>query len=384
MLTGNYPLINRLTMQISMYSVAEKRKTLLLHITGWCIFIIYIYTTNYFVDHNLKFIPTALFLIPHLSTFYIVLYFLNLNIGRKILWGIAVFFIVFIIMSAASYIFFYLFLPLLGFTLYYTEELRNFIQSAVHSYVQFFAFALLYYYFTGNTRKERELRIMQQENAKIEQKRITQERDNALLREQEIKARKEKLELEFAFLQSQINPHFLYNTLNVLFSQALKVSNELAENISKMSEIIRYSMESVEYKIQAVSLQKELEHLQILIDINSIRFGKSCFISYQVEGEAEGQLIPPLIFITVVENAFKYGDIRDSVNPLCIQVKLRPGHLYFYCRNKKKTGRISARSLNIGLKNLRHRLAAAFSDRYHIETMNEEEFYTFKLTINSM
>ncbi|MFT4019746.1 MAG: hypothetical protein QM668_22470, partial [Agriterribacter sp.] len=132
-----------------------------------------------------------------------------------------------------------------------------------------------------------------------------------------------------------------------------------------------------------VSLQQELRHLQILIDINTMRFGKLCFIDYNIEGQAEDQLIPPLVLITVVENAFKYGDIRDSNNPLTIKVGLRPGHMHFYCRNKKLKLKPPS-SHNIGIKNLRQRLDVLFNDRYHIETINEVEFYTFELTINSI
>lgn len=355
-----------------------------LHVLVWLIYTSYIYFTNYMVNENIHVISTILFLVPHCVTFYTILYFLKLPTKRKILWGIVVFIFSFPALSFMSYLLFFWILPPMGIKLYSKEDIGNFLHSAGLSYLQFFAFALLYYYVTGATRKERELRIMQEKNAKIEQERITQERDNALLREKEMKVREEKLAFEFAFLQSQINPHFLYNTLNVLFSQALKVSNELADNISKMSEIIRYSMESVEYKIQAVSLQKELEHLQILIDINSMRFGKLYFIDYNVEGKVESQLIPPLVFITVVENAFKYGDIRDRENPLCINIKLRPGHLHFFCKNKKKKGKVSIPSHNIGLKNIRYRLDTAFNNRYHLATINEEEFYTFELTINSI
>ncbi|MFT3947193.1 MAG: histidine kinase [Agriterribacter sp.] len=286
-------------------------------------------------------------------------------------------------MAAASYIFFYFLLPIFGFTLYYTKEFINFIQSAVLGYVQFFTFALLYFYFSNNVRKERALRLLSEENTLVTQQKITQELDNALLREKEMKMEQEKMEIENAFFQSQINPHFLYNTLNVLFSQALKIAPELATNISNMSEIIRYSLENSAFKVKAVSLQKELDHLQILIDINALRFGKEYFVEYTIEGHVEDQIIPPLVLITAVENAFKYGNIRDSENPLTIKVTLRPGHMHFYCRNKKRQGKLSFSSHNIGIKNLHYRLDIAFQDRHHIETINEKEFYTFKLVINS-
>ncbi|MFT3701197.1 MAG: sensor histidine kinase [Agriterribacter sp.] len=355
-----------------------------LHILAWLTYTTYIYLTNYVANDRLHFIPTLLFLLPYYTTFYVVLFFLNIPSKHKIAWGISVFFIVFIIMSSVSYLLIYWTLPIIGVTLYSSSEMNSFIQGAVLGYVQFFAYALLYYYFSSTLKKERELRLLHEENTKIEQQKVKQELDNVLLREKQMQVNQEKLAFEYAFLQSQINPHFLYNTLNVLFSQALKISPELAGNISKMSEIMRYSMESVEYKIPLVSIQKELDHLQILIDINVMRFGNGTFIDFRQEGQSEGQLIPPLSFITVIENAFKYGEIKDSANPLCIIIKLRPGHVYFYCRNKKKKNKTPLPSHNIGLKNLRYRLNTIFNDRYHLDIIDEEEFYTLELTITSI
>lgn len=360
----------------------KKNKSILLHVGAWLIYTIYIYLTNYVANPNVHLIPTLLFLIPYYITFYIVLYFLRFPIRRKVLWSVIVFFLVFVIMSAFSYIFIYSLLPLFGITLYSSGDLRSFVQGAIVGYGQFFAYALLYYYFSSTLRKERELRILQLENASIEQEKITRELDIVKLTAKEIKTKEEKLAFEYAFLQSQINPHFLYNTLNVLLSQALKISKELAANISKMSEIIRYSMESVEYKITTVPIHKELEHLQILIDINIMRFGNPYFIDFIIEGKAQDHQIPPMAFITIVENAFKYGNIRDGNNPVCIHIKLHPSYVCFFCRNKKKKSTTALTSHHIGIKNLRYRLNAAFNDRYQMDIVDEEEFYSFKLNIN--
>jgi len=192
---------------------------------------------------------------------------------------------------------------------------------------------------------------------------------------------KEKIAFEFAFVQSQINPHFLYNTLNVVFAQALKISPQLALNISKMSEIIRYSMENVGLNIPMVSVEKELEQLKLLIEINALRFGQPYYINFHIEGQSSNQLIPPLSFITVVENAFKYGDIRDSKYPVTIKVKLWHDRISFSCKNKKKQLNNPLPSTNIGIKNLRYRLHAAFKDRFQIQCCNEDCFYTLELII---
>lgn len=362
----------------------KKMHPVVIHISAWICYTCYIFLTNYVANPALRFFDTVTFLIPYYLTFYVILYFLNLYKNKNLAWSIASFFIVFFIMAAFGYGFIYWLLPLAGLKLYSHNEFRHFIQAAVLGYVQFFTYAMLYFYFNKAIRKERKLRVVQEEKARVEQQKIQRELENALLKQQELKAIQEKLEFEYAFLQSQINPHFLYNTLNVLYSQALKVSSSLADNISKLSDIMRYSMESVEYKLALVSVQKELDNLQTLIEINDLRFANALSIEYQVDGVAEGQLIPPLSMITVVENAFKYGDIQDAANPLQIKVDLRPGRLYFFCRNKKKKNNLESSSHSIGIKNITNRLNAAFQDRYKMKMLNEQDFYTFELTINSL
>lgn len=354
----------------------------LLHLCIWSLYVFFIYLINYIVNRQLHILPTALFLLPHCLTFYVVLYFLRMSATHRLLWSIVVFLVVFVIMSASAYLFFYGLLPRFGITLYRTTELSSFLQGAVMGYLQFYGYALLYYYFTGALKKERDIRALGEKHAEVERQKMAQELDNARLREKELQIRQEKMLMEYAFLQSQINPHFLFNTLNVLMAQAQKISGPLAVNIARLSQIIRYSLDSVEYKVPVVTLKKELDHLRILIDINAMRFGNSCHVDLKVEGKPEDQLVPPLAFITVVENAFKYGDIHDSAHPLCIRLKLRPGFLHFSCRNKKKKTVLPQPSYHIGIRNLHERLQSAFNDRYRMDIINEDDFYTFKLIIN--
>ena len=184
-------------------------------------------------------------------------------------------------------------------------------------------------------------------------------------------------------MRAQINPHFLHNTLNVLFSQALDYSQDLADNILKLSRIMRYSLESLEYESGKVSIQKELEHLQTLLEINTMRFGDSKTIEYSVEGQITGQMLPPLSIMTIVENAFKYGDLKDPSNPMQIKIVLKPNEIYFYCRNKKKKNNILLSSTNIGIANLSKRLDVTFKGMYEMKASDELEFYTLELIVKN-
>ena len=354
----------------------RKIKKALLHITAWIIYGVFLYGTNLLTKPNVTIIDTLFYLIPFCITFYISVYCLHLYKAKGVLWSIASFFIVFIVMASIGYIYIYFLLPSVGIVVYTSKDFKSFIQEALWGYVRFFAFALLYFYVTQSFKKEQALRLLQQQKSQ-------KELENAILKQQEFKAQQEKLQFEHAFLRSQINPHFLHNTLNTLFSEAMDYSPELAENILKLSSIMRYSLEALEFESGKVSVKKELEHLQTLIDINNLRFGKSKTIEYNVEGELDSQMVPPLSFITIVENAFKYGDLKDPENPLTIQVALKKEEVYFYCRNKIKKSNLQFSSSHIGITNLEKRLDVAFKNKYEMKTSKEGNLYIFELTVKT-
>ncbi len=348
----------------------------LIHVSAWIVYASFIYTANFLANPAVKVLPTLFFLLPFCITFYVSIYCLRLYKQKGVLWSVISFFVVFLLMSAFGYAYVYLLLPVVGIKLYGSKQFGYFLEAAVLGYVQYFSYAMLYFYVSESFKRERALR-------QLEKEKLRNELENAMLKQNELKAEKDKLLFEYAFLRSQVNPHFLHNTLNVLFSQALEHSSELADNIAKLSKIMRYSMESVEFESDKVLVKKELDHLQLLMDIHNIRFGDSKVIDCIVEGEEDGQMLPPLSIITIVENAFKYGDLKDPGSPLTIRVKLRPSQVYFYCRNKKRKNNIELSSHNIGISNLHKRLDVAFSGKYLTHASEDEHFYCFELTVNS-
>jgi len=340
-------------------------------------------------------------LLPFIATFYLNVYCLGLYKKINILWSVLSFFIVFALMASVGYLYIYLFLPSAGVTIFSTKDFNAFLHEALLGYVRYFAYAAFYFYARETAKNERQLRIVQGEKSKIEREKIERDLENALLKQMELQEKvkhekekhdlekeklqlvTEKLQLEFAFLRAQINPHFLHNTLNVLFSKALNFSPELADNILKLSRIMRYSIESLEYENGRVPVQKELENLQILLDIHNMRFGDSKIIKYSSEGEANGQMLPPLSFLTIIENAFKYGDLKDPDHPMEIKVVLKPRDIYFYCFNKKKRNFVSISSTHIGITNLSKRLDESFKNKYEIKVTEEKEFYKCELYIKN-
>jgi LytS/YehU family sensor histidine kinase len=332
--------------------------------------------TSLLTRPEVGFFDTSMFLLPFIVTFYVSVFILNLYQQKGILWIIASFFIVFIVMASLGYLYIYLFLPKLTVILFTTRDFKPFMQDALRGYVRFFSFALLYFYIQKTLKNQLIVRRLEQEKA---QKEI----ENWKLKQQELKAQKEKLQYEYAFLRSQINPHFLHNTLNTFFSEAMQFSPVLANNILKLSSIMRYSMESLEFDSGKVNVRKELEHLETLIEINNLRFGETQTIIYDIKGELRGQMVPPLSFITIVENAFKYGDISAKENPLIINVVLRPNEVYFYCKNKIRNVGLQLSSNNIGISNLEKRLDVAFKDKYDMKVTKENDVYIFELRVSN-
>lgn len=320
------------------------------HALAWLAYDILLYLVNYISTPAAKFIDVLCLSIMYALVFYSNLYLLQrfMKKGTVIL---AVIFILlsFVLLAITGYYYVTMLLPTIGIQIYpHPVDFTSFTVSALIAHVRFLIYAILYFQV---------------------QRTINKERQNA--------------RLEYSFLRSQVNPHFLHNTLNALFSQALNCSPPLADNIMKLSKLMRYSLESIEFDSGKVSIQKELEHLQTLIDINNMRFSNTKSIEYCIDGEMRGQTLPPLSIITVVENAFKYGDLKDPQNPLIIKVILSTDHIYFYCKNKKRRNNIELSSHNIGLTNLKRRLDMAFKDRYSMKATDGIEFYEFELSINN-
>lgn len=191
----------------------------------------------------------------------------------------------------------------------------------------------------------------------------------------------QQLLTEYNFLKAQINPHFLYNTLNTLFSHAQKYSDELANNILKLSEIMRYSMDGLEKENGLVNLKDEIHYIHNLIDIHQLRFSNELHIDFTVSGSVGDFRIPPLTFITFVENALKYGEIKNQERPLRIRLDAMPDKIYFYCHNRKKK-KVIEKSSGIGIQNVLKRLDVSYLGKYEVKIKNEEDDYTLELTLN--
>jgi len=189
----------------------------------------------------------------------------------------------------------------------------------------------------------------------------------------------ENLIAELAFLKSQINPHFLFNSLNNIYSLAYQKSEKTPEAILKLSEIMRYMLyESNEDKVE---LSNEIRYLENYIELQKLRFKDNIYIKFEINGDPLGLMITPLVLISFVENAFKHGIATDIENPIRIELNLSEGKLLFHVINIKS-------SLNkditggIGLQNVQRRLSLIYKDRYRLHIDDNNDIYNCELYLN--
>ena len=189
----------------------------------------------------------------------------------------------------------------------------------------------------------------------------------------------EKLIAELAFLKSQINPHFLFNSLNNIYSLAYQKSPQTPEAILKLSEIMRYIL--YESNDNMVDLAKEIRYLENYIELQKLRFKDQSFVQFEISGDPENKVIMPLVLISFVENAFKHGVATDVKNPILITIKIEHGKLFFRVTNKIGDFNKDVTG-GIGLLNVQRRLDLVYKDKYSLKIENTKESYTCVLNLN--
>ena len=188
----------------------------------------------------------------------------------------------------------------------------------------------------------------------------------------------QRLSAELAFLKSQINPHFLFNSLNSIYSLAYQRSENTPDAILKLSEIMRYML--YECNDNKVDLSKELQYLQNYIDLQKIRFGDKAYIDFKIEGQVGSQQIAPLLLIAFIENAFKHGVANNPLMPIRLFIDVQDSHLHFYIQNKKHNNNRDPEG-GIGLNNVKRRLNLLYPKKYNLDINDGPDNYTVELSL---
>jgi len=192
------------------------------------------------------------------------------------------------------------------------------------------------------------------------------------------KLKEEVVKAELSFLKSQINPHFLYNTLNYVYSLAIPVSDQLANAVLRLSDLMRYTLnDSPDGK---VSLSKEVEYLESYVALFKMRFEPKFYVDFITEGIAD-QKIASLVLIPFVENAFKHGVVNDETQPVRIKLKVQHKRLSFEVSNKISHAQ-KDHSSGVGMVNIHRRLELIYPEKHELLISNNGNTYKSTLILN--
>lgn len=191
--------------------------------------------------------------------------------------------------------------------------------------------------------------------------------------------RNEHAQAQLRNLKSQINPHFLFNTLNNLYALAIEKSDQTPEMIMKLSELMRYTLYQGER--DRVTLEDEVQYLENFLSLNELRLHQRGEVIFDHEVDRSGYLIAPLLLIVLVENAFKHGleHIRSSAR-IQIQLTAKDGRLHFVVENNVNPQR-EKKEPGIGLENLRQRLALIYREGYSLRCNASETAFEAVLSL---
>lgn len=198
---------------------------------------------------------------------------------------------------------------------------------------------------------------------------------------QKVELRRQNLQLEFDFLRAQVNPHFLFNTLNNIYSLILHdQKQQSADMVAKLSAFMRYCLQDSD--AEKVPVAKEIQLMRDYIELEKVRLNYTKVTSEFMTDDKPCQL-PPLLLIPLLENAFKYcADSPNATIEVCLH--LTKGRLTFRCANSVDPLRITHTSGGIGLTNLTRRLKEYYQENFTYTILRQEGRYSVELIINSL
>jgi two-component system LytT family sensor kinase len=193
---------------------------------------------------------------------------------------------------------------------------------------------------------------------------------------------KEKTVAELKALKSQINPHFLFNSLNSIYSLARKNSSQVPEKVIQLSDLMRHII--YDSDVEFILLPKEIEMIRNYIELQNLRTPENEKIELEVTGEIEGKKVAPLIFLPFVENSFKHGLKSGAENPFVkIKIEVLPNELIFEIENSKgKTSEIiDSKYKGIGIENVKKRLGLIYPNQHSLSILDTENIFKVILQI---
>ncbi len=196
-----------------------------------------------------------------------------------------------------------------------------------------------------------------------------------------VQAQQEKITAELQLLKAQVHPHFLFNTLNNIYSFSLENSPKTPDMVLKLSSLLGYMLHDC--KAEEVRLEKEIEIMENYIDLEKERYGNTIEISWNVEGDIKNKFISPLLMLPFLENAFKHGMSEQIEKPwLSVDISVKSDILRCKITNSKNECKPYSMDGNgIGIENVKKRLAFMYPDNYKLEMHDEQNFFVVSLLV---
>ncbi|MEA5460858.1 sensor histidine kinase [Arcicella sp. LKC2W] len=339
-------------------------------VTFWTFFILFNAGLYYASIHNWKDVLRVFINFPSwallvfLPNYLIFRYYFQ---KRKYLIGLGLIIIDIIVFLFLRYLLNIYLYPLLGVNTSYTNRTFNlsyFVIESAYTFLHNLILAYGYGFAKHAIALEVKERKLIEANAKLQhQKDMTQ----------------------IAFLQAQINPHFLYNTLNFIYSEAIMVSDSVAESIMTLSNIMRYTLTETG-KDTLVSLYSEINHIKNYLKLQKMRFSNELYLDLTIEGEENINHLEilPLVLISFIENIFKHGDIHDPKNPAKIIMIVEENSLFLSIYNRKNKGPKEHTS-GVGMNNIRTRMDILYGNKYNVNIfLDTEDEFALEFTISDM
>jgi len=189
-------------------------------------------------------------------------------------------------------------------------------------------------------------------------------------------------EMELTLVKSQLDPHFLFNTINNIDVLILKNPEEASEYLNRLSDIMRFML--YETKTEEIPLQREIEYIEKFVALQSIRTANPSYVNFAVDGPVRGRVIAPMIFIPFLENAFKHSPNKKVAEAIRVRINVLADTIRLTCHNKVNPNRlVNEQAGGLGNELIRRRLLLLYPDRHQLIVRQNQHEYQVQLTITT-
>lgn len=193
------------------------------------------------------------------------------------------------------------------------------------------------------------------------------------------KSESERIKAELSALKAQIHPHFLFNTLNNIYSLAISQNPNTPGAIMRLSNIMRYHTDDVQQ--EQVTLEQEIRCIRDYISLQELRLGSKTSLVFEVVGEPGSQKIAPLLLLPFIENVFKYGVSSHEPSSLNVKIRIQENQLDLFTENRKFQSAEPPEREGIGIRNTAERLKHLYAERHQMNILETSTHYSLYLTI---